>query len=258
LAFMFQQACQTIREAVYGVKCSTQIGSNRANVSTSTGFMISPGVVATVSHGMHVENNFNNAIHQKFEVICACDIGQQTEPAQFIAEDTAKDIAFLKIGSPRSTKSVILASNILNVGTSCGSLGFPLSFIHPQNGQYCLLLRFQGSFISAFNKEHSPSGGIWEYYETDSLMYNGSSGCPQFTVDGHVFGMQNKSRISTPQTDALPTPQNRQQRRQQMKHQLKQQAVKQSQPNPTDRFAISLSVPSTHIIAFARANGISI
>ena len=89
-------------------------------------------------------------------------------------------------------------------------------------------------------------------------MYNGSSGCPQFTVDGHVFGMQNKSRINAPQTNLQSTPQNRQERRQQMKQQLKQQAVKPLQPSPTDRFAISLSVPSTHIIAFARANGINI
>ena len=255
---MFQQACQTIRETVYGVKCSTSIGTNRASVSTSTGFMISPGVVATVSHGVHVENNFSKAIHQNFEVICARDIGQQTEPAQFIAEDTDKDIALLRVTSPRSIQSVVLAPDILGIGTSCGSLGFPLSFLNPQNAQYCLLLRFQGAFISAFNREPLPSGGFWEYYETDSLMYNGSSGCPQFTVDGHVFGMQNKSRINTPRTNLQSTPQNRQQRRQQMKQQLKQQAAKPLQPSPTDRFAISLSVPSIHIIAFARANGISI
>lgn len=251
---MFQQACQIIREAVYGVKCVTPTGNNIANVSTGTGFMIAPGVVATAAHVIHLEANSSKAVHQNFEVICAPDIGQQTEPAQFIAEDTTKDIALLRIANPRSTQSVVLAPNILNVGTSCGSLGFPLSFVDPQN-RYCLLLRFQGAFVSAFNREPLPSGDLWEYYETDSLMYNGSSGCPQFTVDGHVFGMQNKSRISNPKTNPQPMLQNRQQRRQQ---QLKQQAIMPIQPSPTDRFAISLSVPSTHIIAFARANGINI
>jgi len=255
---MFQQACQTIREAVYGVKCSTLIGKNRANVSTSTGFMISPGVVATVSHGVHVENNFGKAVHQNFEVICARDIGQQTEPAQFIAEDTDKDIALLRVMTPRSTQSVVLAPNILGIGTSCGSLGFPLSFVNPQNAQYCLLLRFQGAFISAFNREPSPSGGFLEYYETDSLMYNGSSGCPQFNVNGLVFGMQNKSRINAPQTNLQSPHQNRQQRRQQERQHLKQQEVTPLEPSPTDRFGISLSVPSTHIIAFARSNGINL
>ena len=153
---MFQQACQIIREAVYGVKCGTPIGNNRANVSTGTGFMIAQGVVATAAHVIHLEANSSKAIHQNYEVICATDIGQQMEPAQFIAEDTTKDIAFLRIPNPRSTQSVVLAPNILNVGTSCGSLGFPLSFVDPQN-RYCLLLRFQGAFVSAFNRETLPT-----------------------------------------------------------------------------------------------------
>ena len=28
------------------------------------------------------------------------------------------------------------------------------------------------------------------FYETDNLMYSGSSGCPAFTSDGIVIGMQ--------------------------------------------------------------------
>jgi S1-C subfamily serine protease len=253
---MFQQACQTIREAVYGIKCFTPIGGNQVNYSTGTGFMIFPGVIATAAHVIHFEANSNKAIQQTLQVIRAPDVGQNTVPVQLIAEDIDKDIAFLRLENPRSTQSVVLEPNILKMGTSCGSLGFPLSFVSERG--FSLVLRFQGAFISAYNKEPLPSGGLWEYYETDSLMYNGSSGCPEFTVDGRVFGMQNKSRINNPSTNPKPTPQNRQQRRQQMRQQQKQQAIKPTQPSPTDRFAISLLVPSTHIIAFARTNGINI
>ncbi len=116
---------------VYGVKCSTSIAANRANISTSTGFMISPGVLATVSHGVHVENNFSKAVHQNFEVICARDIGQKTELAQFIAEDTDKDIALLRVTSPRSTQSVVLAPDILGHRNKLRFLGFSAFFCKP-------------------------------------------------------------------------------------------------------------------------------
>jgi S1-C subfamily serine protease len=181
----FQQACQTIREAVYGLKCTTPIGNNLANSTTGTGFMIASGVLATAAHVIHFESNLNGAVHQSFQAIRAPDIGQIMERAQLIAEDTARDIAFLRITNPRSTQSVVLEPNILSIGTICGSMGFPLSFLNPQGG-FMLDLRFQGAFISSFNTQA-------QFYETDSLMYKGASGCPGFTVNGHVFGMHNRS-----------------------------------------------------------------
>jgi hypothetical protein len=254
---MFQQVCMTIRESIYGVKCATPIGNNQANISTGTGFMIAPSVIAMAAHGVHFENDINKAVHQSFEVIRAPDVGQALERAQLIAEDTAKDIALLRLENPRSIQSVILEPNILSIGTSCGSLGFPLAFINPM-GVFTLLLRFQGAFISAYSREPLPSGGIYEYYETDSLMYNGASGCPGFILNGHVFGMHNKSRVSLPQSIIQPMPQSRQQRRQQMRHRQRVQSNRPIQNRPTDRIAISLWVPSTQILAFARANGINL
>jgi S1-C subfamily serine protease len=247
---MFQEACRTISESVYGIKGVTSMSLNQANVSTGTGFMIAPGLLATAAHVLHFEANTAKKVHQKFDVIRAPDIGQQTEPAQFVAEDIAKDIALLKIANPRSIQIIVLEPKILNVGTSCGSLGFPLSFVDPQ-GRYLLDLRFQGAFISSFNK-------VAEFYETDALMYNGSSGCPVFTTDAHVFGMQDKSLTGEPTPKMPSTLQSRQQRRQQMRQEQKLQAKNPLPQRQTDRFAISLSVPSTHIIAFARSNGVNI
>lgn len=249
---MFQEACRTMREVVYGIKGVTPIGVNQANISTGTGFMIAPEFLVTAAHVVHFECNFTKPIHQKFDVIRAPDIGQKTEPALFVAEDITKDLALLRIENPRSIQSIVLEPNILNVGTSCGSLGFPLSFVDPQ-GLFHLDLRFQGAFISAFNR-------FVEFYEIDSLMYSGSSGCPVFTTDAHVFGLQNKSVTGLPSQVIPFPPQSRQQRRQQMRQKQKLQA-KNPLPQPqrqTDRLAISLCVPSTHIIAFARANGVNL
>jgi S1-C subfamily serine protease len=247
---MFQEACRTVRESVYGIKAATPIGINQMNVSTGTGFMIAPGLLATCAHVIHFECNPSKEVQQKFEVIRAPDIGQQTEPDLFVAEDIAKDIALLKIANPRSTQSIFLEPSLLNVGTSCGSLGFPLSFVDPQ-GRYLLDLRFQGAFISSFNN-------LGEFYETDSLMYNGSSGCPLFTTDARVFGMQSRVITSEPSSVLQPVPQSRQQRREQMRQMQKLQAKNPQPQRQTDRFAISLCVPSTQIITFARTNGVNI
>lgn len=244
---MFQQVTQTIREAVYGIKCSTPIENNRAACSMGTGFMIAEGVIVTAAHVIHFPEM--GAQHQKFEVIRAPDIGQIMEIASLIAEDTAQDIALLRIEHPRSPQSLILEPNRVNIGTSCGSLGFPLAFLG-QQGQFLLDLRFQGAFVSSYNP-------IGNYYETDSLMYKGSSGCPGYILNGRVFGMHNKVINKEPSSAPQP-PLNRQQRRQQMRHQQRSQAAHVIQEQKqTDRYAISMWVPSSQIITFAHSHGIT-
>lgn len=246
---MFQQACQTIREAVYGVKCATPVENNLANVSTGTGFMIAPGVLATAAHVVHFECNPNKTVHKTIEVIRAPDIGQRTEKTEFIAEDVTKDIALLRIINPRSTQSVVMEPNILNIGTSCGSMGFPLSGMDSKRG-FVLDLRFQGAFISSYNR-------VLDYYETDALMYKGSSGCPGFTTNGHVFGMHNRSVTEEP-SPTQQMPQSRAQRRQQMKQRKKARIPEIKKPRQTDRYAISLWIPAKNIIGFVEDVGIDI
>ena len=59
-------------------------------------------------------------------------------------------------------------------------------------------------------------------------MYSGSSGCPGFLQDGRVFGMQSNTLTTEAEGDE------------------------------SKRLAIARQVPSTEIMAFARANGIHI
>ena len=49
-------------------------------------------------------------------------------------------------------------------------------------------------------KEHSDNE-LLEWYETDSMMYSGSSGCPIFTPDGVVFGMQASTLVGEDEAD---------------------------------------------------------
>lgn len=228
---LFQQACSTIINSVYGIKCYTRTGS-REQSSFATAFMIAPRIVVTTAHVLHIGNNVNNPIHRGFGLIRAPDIGQQLETAQLIAEDIIRDVSLLEITNPRSNQCVILAQNTLTLGTSCGSLGFPLSSVDARG--FHLILRFQGATISAFVHTRHNSGRSLDFYETDALMYTGSSGCPAFTVNGEVFGLHVRVLIDR------PASQNRSNERQ------------------TDRYAIALWVPSTDIITFARANGVDL
>jgi S1-C subfamily serine protease len=223
---MFQQACSTIRNALYGIRCDTRIG-NRLTVTNGTAFMIAQGIIVTAAHALHLDSNSTNPRHNVIKAIRAPDVGQTTETVEFIAEDTIRDLALLQIDNPRSNEKITLEQNVLPIGTSCGSLGFPLATVDESG--FHLVLRFQGAHISAFFTKTDSSGRSLPFYETDALMYKGSSGCPGFIVNGNVFGLHNKSRVELPEG---------------------------SRPRQTERYAISLWVPSTDIITFARDNGV--
>ena len=113
------------------------------------------------------------------------------ETASPILIDAHRDFALLKLENSRSSKSMQLSREIISSGHSCGSLGFPLSSITVQDDHLNINLteRFQGGYVSAYIEEYT-EGELFSWYETDSLMYSGSSGCPVFTVNGTVFGMQ--------------------------------------------------------------------
>jgi S1-C subfamily serine protease len=229
---MFSKACAQVRESIYGVLGSSQVGETGITATNATAFMIAPGVLTTAAHFVHVENDFSKPVHTKFEVIRAPDIGQTMETAKLIAEEPTRDIALLRIDNPRSDICVSFEANRVPVGTSCGSYGFPLAKVafRKTGKSFGLVERFQGASISAF-----VSGKLLSYYETDALMYRGSSGCPGFLTSGNVFGMHNKSRVEKPKEAA---------------NQLKQEGQAKT------RLAISIWVTSMDIINFARANGI--
>jgi hypothetical protein len=234
---MFADACTRIREAIYGLNGLSQVGPNQVNATNATGFMIAPGVIVTAAHFCHVENDPTKPVHQLFEVIRSPDIGQTMERAALLAEDSVRDVALLRVPAPRSNTCVTLTPNRVPTGTPCGALGFPLaSVVFSQNARsFNCLERFQSASISAFATMTDPTGRVLGHYETDSLMYGGSSGCPGFLTDTQVFGMHTASITDrTAQAGAPPSSQ-----------------------KAGIRLAISIWVPAADILDFARASGVA-
>lgn len=226
---MFEQICATNRESIYGVLCQSLIGNNQINLGNGTAFMIAPGICATAAHVLHVDSDKSKPVHQKIEVIRTPDIGNPMLRATLIAEDIDRDLAFIQITNPTNNTLLRLHSNRVGKGNNCGTLGFPLAKAHSVNNRisFNLVERFQGAYISAFQTINYPNNISLDFYETDSLMYGGSSGCPGFDTDGNVFGMQVSAVIDG------------------------------TGQNNSSHLAISLLVPSMNIIAFANANGIN-
>jgi hypothetical protein len=136
----------------------------------------------------------------------------------------------LRVQSPHDYRYLRLVEGIVPMGSRCGFQGFPLSSTEfKESGLHMTFVeRFQGAYLSAYVTETTNNRDL-DWYETDQLMYGGSSGCPGFLEDGRVFGMQ---------SNTLTT--------------------EVSSEDESKRLAISRQVPSLDIIVFARANGITI
>lgn len=257
---MFQEACRKNRQSIYFVVGSTAISSAQQTNDMGSGFMIAPGILATVRHLIHKQGNLNNPIHKDFHVIRAPLIGQtgnNFESAKFIGEDAVRDIALFEISNAKSSECITLEPNQVAIGTSCGSYGFPLSepIQTPQGPSWLLIERFQGSNISSFHKHVYFNGNApSDAYEIDSLMYNGSSGCPAFLTNSKVIGMQSQSFLGPSPSNSAKQPPSNFKGARKMKGGTPPQKVV---VNDT-RLAISILVPSMDIINFANDNGINI
>jgi S1-C subfamily serine protease len=229
---MFAKASRTIREAIYGLNGLSQINPQQVNATNATGFAIAPGVLATAAHFCHQQNDPSKPVHQRFEAIRSPDVGQAMESAVLVAEDVARDLAILRLEKPRSRSTVKLERAVVPTGTACGSLGFPLAtIVFSQAGRmFNLFERFQSGSISRLGKDQHPSGRSLEYYETDFLMYPGSSGCPGFLANARVFGMHTASVMERAQSSGTSAA----------------------------RTSISIWVPASDIIVFANTNGVKI
>jgi S1-C subfamily serine protease len=225
---MFDRACKKNRKSIYGVLCKSPLPNNQVNFGTGTAFMIAPGICATAAHVLHVEGDKSKPLHKYIEVIRTPDIGNKMLTAKLIAEDIDRDLALIEINNPTDISILHLHKNKLSIGLNCGALGFPLASIAPVQNQvsFNLVERFQGAYISAFQKLTYPNNIVLDAYETDSLMYSGSSGCPGFDSDGNVFGMH----VAT--------------------------VSEGTAKNNASRLAISLWVPSMDIISFSQSKGV--
>jgi len=226
---MFSGINKTIRNSIYGVLCQSELQGQKVIFGNGTAFMIAPGICVTAAHVLHFDSDKAKPLHQRIEVIRAPEIGGKMIGATLIAENPERDIALIKIHDLADRSMICLSENKIDIGTNCGSLGFPLANIIEINKQwgFNLVERFQGAFISAFQKISYNGKDTFDFYETDALMYGGSSGCPGFTKDGIVFGMH----VATV-TDG-------------------------KENTHTNRLAIALWVPSMDIIEFAKKNGIT-
>jgi len=193
----------------------------------ATGFTISTGVILTAAHVVHLDLDVRKPIHTTIQAVRSPDIGRRMEQARFLAEDIVRDIALLRILNPRSNSHVVLESKKVQIGTICGSLGFPFStveFIETRK-KFNLIERFIGGYVSTYTHDTIEGRTIY-YYEIDSILYSGSSGCPGFLTNGNVIGMHVKTRIE--------------------------------RKPPEKRLSISMWVPSMDIIKFAVDNKIPI
>jgi S1-C subfamily serine protease len=232
---MFSKASKKIRESTYGFLGSSIIAENgpqkTINVTNGTAFMVASGYLITAAHSVHQESKPDKPVHQTFEIIRTPDIGQKMERAIFVAEDPIHDIALLEIENPKNTSCVKLEKTIISRGKSCGFLGFPLANVifMPNERQFALFERFQGAQISNYMTYDKDRPNERTFYEVDSMMYSGSSGCPAFTTDAKVVGMQVASVMQ-----------------------------KRKEDDQTERVAISLVVPSIEILAFLKSQNIKI
>jgi S1-C subfamily serine protease len=202
----FASATAKVREAVYAVLATGHNGPH-IGAEAATAFCIAPGVLVTAAHVLHSEG-LGGGPPDKIEVIAAPDLSGANiaaEIATILADDPKRDLALLSIDNPKSKRTVRLLRQPARIGTPCGCVGFPLTESSLVNGtpQVSFFERFRGAYLAIslttalFND--GPAVSCWE---TDALMYPGSSGCPGYIESGDVFGMHIRSRLSAPSADA--------------------------------------------------------
>ncbi|MBP2684785.1 MAG: Trypsin-like peptidase domain [Deltaproteobacteria bacterium] len=187
---MFEKSLAENREAIYAVLSASPLGANAVTPSLGSAFMVAPGLLVTAARCLRDETRPGAPPREGLRVIRAPDIGKKPEPVSILAANARKDLALLRIASPRSTACLRLLDAPVPVGTHCGTAGFPrITVDQLPSSAVSLIELFQGVDISSFVSTTGTDGYVDTRYETDSPLYGDPSGSPGFLPSGEVFGM---------------------------------------------------------------------
>lgn len=219
---MFSKALELNREAIYAILGSAPPPKNALSPSLGSAFMVAPGLLVTSARCLRDDAKPDNPPLEGLRVIRAHDIGKPAEPVTVLIANDRKDLALLRITSPRSSACLRLLDRPVPLGTHCGTAGFPrITIDHSPASAVSLIELFQGADISSYVSATGTDGHSESRYETDGPLYGDPSGSPGFVDSGEVFGMYH-----------LPAA-----------------------PSPA---GVSVWVPSMVILAFLQANGITV
>ncbi|MEW6719800.1 MAG: serine protease [Thermodesulfobacteriota bacterium] len=219
---MFDKALEGNREAIYAILGSAPPSKNALSPSLGSAFMVAPGLLVTSARCLRDDMKPDNPPIEGLRVIRAPDIGKKAEPVTVVAANERKDLALLRIDSPRSSTCLRLLDRQVPLGTHCGTAGFPrIAIDHAPSSAVSLIELFQGADISSYVSTTGTDGHPESRYETDGSLYGDPSGSPGFVESGEVFGMFH-----------IPAA-----------------------PSPPD---VSVWVPSMVILAFLNANAIRV
>jgi hypothetical protein len=218
---MFEKALAEIREGIFAILSSSPPPPNAITPSVGTAFMVAPGLLVTAARCLRDESRPGNPPREGLQVIRAPEIGREPEPVSVVTANARKDLALLRIAAPRSAACLRLLDATVPVGTHCGTAGFPkIDVDHPPASALSLIELFQGADISSCATSTGTNGYTDCRYETDSPLYGDPSGSPGFLETGEVFGMFHFPPGSHPS-------------------------------------GVSIWIPSTAILAFLKANGVT-
>ncbi len=187
---MFAKVVDDTRLSVHAVVGVTET-SGKLDASNGSCFAVGKGLFMTVAHVCHLQQNMKQPIHQQIFVAIIED-GQSTMiRAKVLDIDDGLDVAILQADWPKQAGFLLIADEVVPVGSNVGYLGFPVANFQiikkPNSADINLIAvrRFSAGHISS----HTHSNGDVESYETDFTIYSGGSGGPLLSLDGKVVGM---------------------------------------------------------------------
>ena len=233
---MYRTSYIHIHPRSYGILCRTQTAPDANGVVNYTqgfgsGFAIAPGIIVTAAHVIHQQGILTNPLFNDLHVIRAPEVGGGMPIAvSLIAESANNDIALLRIENPVNSDFVTLTNSLPQIGRSVGAIGFPNTVANNTAGtngeiqvHISMEITFVGSHVSNLNQIMNYPDRSIRVFMTDGNVYEGASGGPVFTTNGKVCGMQVGYRRNA----------------------------------NNERLSFTNCIPSSEIIAFAVANGIT-